>query len=132
LGATCAVVGIIVIIIVRTQRLPKERRLTPIMSFQCALVTGTMRWRYPLASVRMYDNFMVISYIRKLLVPFEEIERYKIEERVLSTWVQIWLRTPNAICEVYLEIGTFQSPNALEELFCKSLLKSKLPVNNGL
>ncbi len=82
-------IGIMILIIKRNGRLDIEKDKQPLHIENCGGFFGL--FNYPLILVRfaIYDDFLVISYARKILLPFADIDKVEIEKRRFNYGVQI-------------------------------------------
>ncbi len=109
-------------IVLAHNRLEIEKGKTPLYTSTAGGRIGWTSYRGPFISLRIYDEFIVIGYVKTIVLKFEEIERVEIKKwmGIVSDKVQIIhhkLDAPDTII-----IGT-TNPSQVKEIIDSKLEK---------
>jgi hypothetical protein len=76
------VFGILFSIILKSASLlPMEKGITPVFKTRCSGIIGSTHFKGPFISLRVYNDFVVISTLKKLVFTFNEIKTAEITKK---------------------------------------------------
>jgi len=76
------------------KRLPEELGLTPLHTEACSGIIGMLSMRGPFIRVSIYREFLVISWSKKLLLRWSDIEDIRTRQWWLNCVIDIVVRPP--------------------------------------
>lgn len=89
--APLIVIGFFIYIIKkRNSLLDIEKNLTPIYMEDCGGRFDGYNLTIPFVRFKIYDNFIVISYTKKILLKYTDIKRIEIKRHIISKGIHIY------------------------------------------
>lgn len=89
-GFLTLVFGLLFLIIIKSSSLlPIEKGLTPAFKIRCSAIIGQTHYQGPFITLRVYNDFIVISALKKIVLKFNEINKVEITKKWQRNVTQI-------------------------------------------
>ncbi len=111
------VVGFVFFLFIKRARtrLPIEQGQKPLHEEYCGAILNNRKYSLPFVRFALYENFLVISYFGKILLPLESIEVIRIRRRHLLPGLQIVHHQPDAPRDLFVWLSRMDRVRSLLE-----------------